>query len=229
MPVENPPRRRGCLFWGGLIAGIFLLFALLAGYAGYRYVRHLVYEYTDTRPTPIPVVHLSDTEITNLQQRVQNFDNSINQDKLVEPLILTAEEVNALIANANKSNSPSPVRLYFSFNDDRVQAQLSLPTDGFGLRMLRGRYFNGSGEFVVSLHNGRLLLHVRSLFVKGRPLPDRFMQSLRAQNFADAWTNNVEFDRALAKLQEVKIENGKLIVVPKLHSAEPAPQVEPGK
>jgi hypothetical protein len=229
IPAEKLPRCRGCLFWGGLIAGIFLLFALLAGYAGYRYVRHLVYEYTDTKPAPIPAVRLSNTEITNLQQRVQNFDNAINQDKLVEPLILTAEEVNALIANANKSNSPSPVRLYFSFNDDRVQAQLSLPTDGFGLRMLRGRYFNGSGEFAVSLHNGRLLLHVRSLSVKSRPLPERFMQSLRAQNFADSWTNNVEFDRALAKLQEVKIENGKLIVVPKVHAAGSGPQAESGK
>src|SRR6185437_12321169 len=52
IPAEKPQRRRGCLFWGGLIAGIFLLFALLAGYAGYRYVRHLVYEYTDTKPAP---------------------------------------------------------------------------------------------------------------------------------------------------------------------------------
>lgn len=229
MPAEKPRRRRGCLFWGGIIAGVFLLFALLAGYSGYRYFRHLVYEYTDTKPTEMPAVELSGTEITNLQKRVENFDTAIKVDKPVEPLILTADEINALIARAAKTNSSSPARLYFTFNDDRVHAQLSLPTDGIGLKMLKGRYFNGSGDFVVSLHDGRLMLHVKSLSVKGKPLPEQFMQSIRGQNFADAWTNNVDFDKALAKLQEVKIENGKLIVVPKISTSEAAPNLESGK
>lgn len=224
-PIENPPRRRrGCLFWGGIVAGILLLFALLAGYAGYRYIKHLVYEYTDTKPTEMPVVPMSAVEITNLQQRVERFDLAIKKDKPVEPLVLTADDINALIANAGRTNKSAmpPPRLYFQFNEDRVHAKLSVPTDGFGLKMLKGRYFNGSGDFSVSLHNGRLVLRVKSLSVKDKPLPEQFMQSIRAENFADAWTNDVEFDKALQKLQEVKIEKGKLIVIPKLAEGPPA-------
>jgi len=52
------------------------------------------------------------------------------------------------------------------------------------------------------------------------------MVSIRAENFADSWTNDVEFNQALAKLQEVKIENGKLIVIPKPPASEPAPKEE---
>jgi hypothetical protein len=225
MPAEKKAGR-GCLFWGGIIAAVFVLLALLTAYTGFRFFRHLVYDYTDTKPIETPAVHLSGAEMTNLQQRVQNFDKAIKADKAVEPLTLSAEEINALMANRTKTN-PSPVRLYFNFDADRVQAKLSLPTDGFGVKMLKGRYFNGSGDFTVSLQDGRLMVKVKSLSVKGRPLPENFMASIRAENFADGWTNDVDFNQAVAKLQEIKIENGKLIVIPKPHEAEPVPKAVP--
>ena len=227
-PVEAPKKRHGCLFWGGIIAGIFLLLGLLAGYAVYRYAHHLVDEYTDTQPLEIPTVQMSGTEITNLQRRVDNFDKAIKIDKPVEALVLTADEINALIAESTKTNASAP-RLYFSFNDNHVQAKLSLPTDGFGVRMLRGRYFNGSGEFALALHDGHLMLNIKSLSVKGKPLPDQFMQSLRTQNFADSWTNDTELNQALAKLQEVKIQNGELTVLPKMLGTNSAPVLESPK
>lgn len=224
MPAEKKSGR-GCLFWGGIIAAVLFLFVLLAVYAGYRYVKNLVVEYTDTKPLDVPVVQLSGTEITNLQHRVQSFDKALKQDKPVQPLILSADEINALIQEVTKTN-PVPVRLYFSFNDDRVQAQLSVPTDGFGLRMLKGRYFNGSGDFALSLHDGRLNLRVQSLSVKGRPLPEQFMQGMRTQNFADSWTNDADFNQAIGKLEEIKIEKGKLIVTPKPVEDRAAPTMQ---
>jgi hypothetical protein len=216
MEPQQKKSGRGCLFWGGIIAAVFLLFILLTIYAAFRYVKNTIAQYTDTKPLPAPALHLSATEVTNLQQRVHLFDQAIKNNKAVEPLSLSADEINELIAHEAKSNA-SPARLFFSFNSNQVQAQLSVPTDGIGLRMLKGRYFNGSGDFAVSLHGGRLNVNVKSLSVKGRPLPENFMAGLRTQNFADGWTNDVNFNEAIAKLEEVKIENGRLLVIPKSH------------
>src|ERR1041384_6457145 len=138
---ETPKKSgHGCLFWGGIIAGVLLLFAVLLGFAGFYYVKHLINEYTDTKPISMPAVQLSDAEVKILRERVDTFDKAVKAGKHVEPLILTADEINALIAKNNKS--ASPILLYFNFNEDRVQAQLSLPLDGIGIGMLRGRYFN---------------------------------------------------------------------------------------
>jgi hypothetical protein len=219
MESQQKKSGRGCLFWGGIIAAVFFLFILLTVYAGFRYVKNMIAEYTDTKPLPAPTLHLSAVEITNLQQRVHLFDQAIKSNKPVEPLSLSADEINELIAHEAISNA-SPARLFFSFNSNQVQAQLSVPTDGLGLRMLRGRYFNGSGNFAVALHDGRLNVNIKSLSVKGRPLPEKFLQPLREQNFADGWTNDVSFNEAIAKLEEIKIENGKLIVIPKPHEAQ---------
>jgi hypothetical protein len=211
---EQKKSGRGCLFWGGIIAAVLFLMVLLTVYAGYRFAKNMIAEWTDTKPLPAPALHLSGTEITNLQQRLHRFDVAMKSNKPVEPLSLSADEINSLIANEVKSN-PSPARLYFSFNSNQVQAQLSLPTDGIGVKMLRGRYFNGSGEFAVSLQDGRLNVNVKSLSVKGRPLPENFMVQIRTQNFADGWTNDPNFNQAMAKLEEIKIEDGRLIVIPK--------------
>jgi len=213
IPTEKPAGR-GCLFWAGIVAAVLLLVLLIASYAGYRFVRHLVNEYTDTKPIQVSGVRLSDAEITNLQARVKAFSDGVESNKPVGPLILTADEINALVNRPAKSNTGPDVRLYFTFNEDRVQAQLSLPLNGFGLRMLHGRYFNGSGDLLFSLNNGKVVLNVKSLSVKGKPVPEQWMQGIRNQNLADTWTNDPDFGDAFSRLEAIRVQGGKLFIVP---------------
>ena len=214
---------RGCLFWGGIIAAVLFLFLLLAVYGTYRYVKGMIAEWTDTKPLPAPTVQLSHSEITNLQQRVHAWDDGLKHNQAVGSLTLTADEINALIA-ADAPTNGLAARLFFSFNSNQVQAQISVPLKGIN-RWLEGRYLNGSGNFAVALHDGNLALRVKSLAVKGRQLPENFMQPLRAQNFAEGWTNDPNLGGAIAKFQEIKIEDGKLIVIPK--KSEPSPEAQP--
>lgn len=218
MNSEQQKSGRGCLFWGGIIAAVLLLCFLLTIYAGYRYVRHLVNEYTDSKPIEVATLHLSDAEMRNLQARVKGFNDAVESNRPVGPLILTADEINALVNRSTKTNSEPMPRLYFSFNEDRVQAQVSIPLDGIGLQMLHGRYFNGSGDLSFSLNNGRVVLNVKSLSVKGKPVPEQWMQGIRSQNLADAWTNNPDFGDAFSRLQAIRIHDGKLIIVPNTNS-----------
>jgi hypothetical protein len=214
MNSEQKSSGRGCLFWGGIIAALLLLCFLLTIYAGYRYVKHLVYQYTDSKPIEVATLRLSDAEITNVQARLKSFSEAMESNKPVGPLMLTADEINAVLDHAFKTNTGPVPRLYFSFNEDRVQAQLSIPLDGVGWKMLRGRYFNGSGDLSFSLSNGKTILTVKSLSVKGKPVPEQWMQGIRNQNLADAWTNNPDFGNAFSHLESIQIHDGKLIIVP---------------
>jgi hypothetical protein len=184
----------------------------------------VIAEWTDTKPLQAPAVVLSHSEITNLQQRVRTWDDGLKHNEAVGPLTLSADEINALIADEIKTNGP-PVRLFFSFNSNHVQAQLSVPMKGVFGHWLDGRYLNGSGNFTVALRDGNLALRVKSLAVKGRPLPEKFMQPLRAQNFAEGWTNDPNLSAAIEKFQEIKIEEGKLVVVPKVRETNAVPEL----
>ena len=217
---------RGCLFWGGIIAAVLCLLLLLTVYGAYRYFKGMILTWTDTKPLPAPALQMSRLEITNLQQRVHTWDDGLKHNHAVGPLTLTADEVNALIAAEVRTSGPPP-RLFFSFNSNQVQAQMSVPLNGMFGHWLDGRYLNGSGNFAVSLHDGNLALRVKSLAVKGKPLPENFMQSLRAQNFAEGWTNDPDLSAAVGKFEEIKIEDGKLIVIPKTNELPAEPRPEP--
>jgi hypothetical protein len=185
----------------------------LSRFVIFLFARSLINQYTDTKPVAVPAVQYSDDQIKLLHERIDGFKKALHDGKRTEPLTLTAEEINALIA---RSADPAlQLHLYVTFDEDRIQAQLSVPIEKLGVKILSGRYFNGSGEFLISLHDGSPQLQVKTLMVKDRLLRDNFMRAIQAQNFAAGWTNNPDFNEALGKLQEVKIEGGKLVVVPK--------------
>jgi hypothetical protein len=216
---------RGCLFWGGIIAAALFVFILLGIYGTYCYTKHLIAAWTDTKPLPTPALQLSHSEVTNLQQRVHAWNDGLKHNQPVGLLTLSADEINALIAADIPTNGPRP-QLFFSFNSNQVQAQLSVPLNGVFGHWLDGRYLNGSGNFAVSLHDGNLRLGVESLSVKGRPLPEKFLEGLRTQNFAQSWTNDPNLNEAIGKFREIKIEDGKLTVIPKVQQSQPQPQLE---
>jgi len=217
--MSDDPQRKshGCLFWGAIISGVFLLMFLtvvLVGYLGFRYVRGVVDKYTDSKPIAVRASPLSDEEVKAVQVRIDDFQKAIKGGAPPsEPLTLTADEISAVIA---KEVDPKlELRVYVAFEEERVKAQLSVPASKLGLPFVRGRYFNGSGEFAVYLHDGMLNVNVKSLAVNDKPLPEEVLRELRAKNFAEEWNRKPDVQNALSKLQEITMEDGKIIFVPK--------------
>jgi hypothetical protein len=243
MTPESPPQYqytvpkssgKGCLFWAGIVLGVIFLCVVLAGIGGYCFVRSLVNEYTDTKPTEFKVTLLSDADTKALKQRLHEFDNALTNDLPIEPLVLTADEINSLIAKKNNDK----IRVHFSLNENRLQAQMSIAGELFGFNLLRGRYLNGAGDFKVSMRDGKLFVGLRSLSVKGKPIPEKYMQDVRDQNFAESdmeeQTNNPELEDPFNRIKEIKIENGKLYVIPKKQkqpetTPKATPKLEAGK
>ena len=81
--------------------------------------------------------------------------------------------------------------------------------------MLKGRYLNGSATFNLSFHNGALSVTPQTIIVKGKPLPEVFMQEIRKQNLATKPADDPDAAALLRGLDDIQIKEGKLVIVPK--------------
>jgi hypothetical protein len=208
-------KRRGCLFYGCLSGTACLLAILVAFLFGLYQLKQMLNFFTDTHPAALPAVQMTPAEIEQLKQRIENFQDAVRSGRPAEALALSADEINALI-QTDPNLAPAKGKVYVTIEGDRLKGQVSLPLDQAGLPIFRGRYLNGSGIFAIGLHNGDLLVTAESVSVKGKPLPAVYMDRIRAENLAANLSNNPRASVALSHLQDVRITDGKLVVVPKV-------------
>ena len=217
--TDQPPKpRHGCFFYGCITGLVMLLLIAVGGLVTIYYAKKalsgLVNNYTDSQPMSLPSVQMSQADLDKLKQRWKEFAEAVRARRPTAPLVMSADEINALIASSPDQKLLKG-KFCVSFDGDRVKGELSLPLQEFGWKLLKGRYLNGSGTFNLSLQNGVLFLAPQTIVVKGKPVPDMYMQGLRNQNFAASLTNQPDVSAVLQGLQEIQVNDGKLIVVPK--------------
>jgi hypothetical protein len=228
MNGQPPKPRRGCFFYGCITGLVLLLLiaigGLIAVHYGKKALTGMINKYTDTQPMALPTVQISAADLDKLKQRFAAFEDAVKAGRPTPPLVLSADEINALIASS-PDRQQLKGKFYVSFDGDRVKGQLSLPLGEIGWKMFKNRYLNGSGTFNVSLRNGILFVAPQTVEVKGKPVPEMYMQGLRNANFAAGLTNQPDAMAVLQKLEDIQVKDGKLIVTPK-EKAE-APVVKP--
>jgi len=139
---------------------------------------------------------------------------------------LTADEINAWIATSPGGQALTG-KVYITIEGDQLKGQVSLPMAEVGLSIFKGRYLNGAVTFTLSFQKGVLHLTAQDITVKGKPLPTVYMQQIRQTDLAKDSANDPETKASLERFEEIKIENGKLIIVPKKPESESAqPPVE---
>lgn len=212
--AEQEKKRRGCFFYGGITAVILLAIVIIAGIVGVKVAKKIVADFTDTEPLPMPRVEMSSAEISSLQARAEKFRDDVQQRRSVGPLELTADEVNALIAN-DPDLAALKNRLYLSFEGGQVKAQFSVPANEIGLEPLRGKYINATGTFKFSFHDGQLFVTAETISAKGKPLAETFMRAIRGQNLAEKFNSDQKVQAALSKLESIEVKDGKLVITPK--------------
>lgn len=207
--------RRGCLFYGCISGIACLLIILIAFLLGLYQLKRMLNFYTDSRPAALPSVQMSPAEIEQLRMRIENFQDAVRTGRPTPPLTLTSDEINAFI-QTDTNFARVKGKLYVTIDGNRLKGQVSVPLDDLGLRIFRGRYLNGLGIFAVSLQKGNLIVTPDILVVKGKPLPGVYMDKIRSQNLAENLNNNPRASVGLNRLQEIRVSDGKLVVVPKL-------------
>jgi hypothetical protein len=216
---------RGCLFYGVLVVAVLLLVVVFAALMGVRYARNLVTQITDTEPMTLPAVEMSEADINRLQRRIERFRVAIQRGEAVEPLAVTAGEINALIAT-DPDVAAFRDRLYVFIEGGQLRAHMSFPAPELGLEMLRGRYVNATGTFAVALRDGHLRINAVALEARGKPVPENIMRRIRAVNIARELNDDPRVAGGLEHLSAIQVKDEQMLIVP-LNVAEPASTTVP--
>ncbi len=215
MTDEIPTRaQRGCLFYGGIAGIVCLVAVLVAGLLGLHQLRRMLRKYTDTKPMTMPAVEISAAKLDELQRRVELFRDDLRVGRPTAPLALSSDEINALIQHDPEFKTLKE-KAFVTLSGRQLEAQISVPMQQLGLPRFRGRYFNGTGVFSLSLRNGVLDARAEELMVKGQPLPPMYMNAIRRQNLAESANDNPRTSVGLNMLQSIEVRDGKLFLIPK--------------
>ena len=102
------PNQKGCMS-GGCLTGCLLTFgflvvlAICAGVGGYFWVSNQVAKYTSQTPVELPTVEYTPEQLAKLETRLETFKEAVEGGEAPEQnLVLTAEEINALISKEEK-------------------------------------------------------------------------------------------------------------------------------
>ena len=214
MADSQPKSRKGCLFYLGIIAAISLVMLALGAFFGLRYAKGMVNQLTDAQPVQLPTVQLPEAQMFQLHDRVTTFRNGVRDGDAVEPLELSADELNALIAT-EPMLAPWKNHLFVIINSNQLSAQISFRAEDVGLMRLQGRYVNATGVFDVAIRTNELQITADSLSVRGKLVPRNIMREVSAENLADRFNQDPKVSAGLRKLQAIEVKDGKLIIVPK--------------
>jgi hypothetical protein len=210
--VEPPPKERGCFFYGCIIASVLAVLMLLAlalgGYFGYKAYLGFVQQYTSTARVALPKVEMPEAQREALLERFRAFRKALEKGEDAEPLVLTGDELNVLLAG----NADVADKVHFIIEGDVLKGEVSLPLSGLGLPGLKGRYFNGKATFLASLRDGQLDVRIDSAEVNGKPISEQIMTELRNTNMAQDAAKDPDNARFLNKLDSIEIEDGKITI-----------------
>ena len=214
--VEAPPRQKGlgCFARGCLILFVFAIVLAIACFAGMYWgfqrhsaIVHGIYWLAKTHsiaqgPVPVPEFTGSDTQIQNVRERWQDFEQKTRAGQAAE-IELTADDINALIA----ANRDARGKVFASINGNQLRLQASIPLGEVLGRP--GYYFNGdiTVEFKgpESLDNPQL----NRIVVNGEQVPSDLLnwkyRSRRLREYLADYRN--EYD-----IGTVEVRDGKLIL-----------------
>ena len=217
-----PKKRRGCFFYGCITSlALVLVLVLVFGFGAAKFVSYInatIVKYTDTVPAPLPKADMGSNEFAQLENRVSAFGKALDAHTNTLPLTLNTTEINALLENSQQAKAAKiKDHIYLTLQGDQIKAQESLPLGDFiqaPFIKTAGRYLNGDAVLGVVLTNSEVSVVIKSMNVKGSPLPDEYLARLQTveeslmTNVNNDPTNRAFFDR----IESAVVRDGVLII-----------------
>jgi hypothetical protein len=232
-PVAPPPRKSGCGL-GGLGCGLGCLIAVAACvglvifgvFAAKNYFGKMVDEYTATEYVPITAPQASPEQVASAVEKFDSFSQGMGVGGSPVPLTLTGEELNLILWN-HPNFAPAAGKANVAIEGDVLSSEVSLNFDelpipeGFVADALKGKFFNGEVSLKLGMAAGQPALYLEGLAVNGNSVPDAFLSGMKSQNLLQDAAKNPEATAFFERIEDLRIEDGKLIIVPKANSTQP--------
>lgn len=164
-------------------------------------------EFTAAEAVELPTVENNEETVS----RLDTWRESLESGEGKTALVLTEEDINVLIQH-HPDMEWLAGKVHVSIEGSDITGDMSFPLDeipGFS-----GRYFNGSATFDLSLDNGRLYFYLSEASVKGEPVPEEVMASLRSTNLAEDMNRDPQFQDELSSLSSISITDGVVKILP---------------
>ena len=200
---------KSCCLYGciGLVV-VTLLAVLVAGgvaYYAYKWVTDAVENLTGTEPVELPVTELSPDSQETLDAKLADLESALDGQSETKEFVLTADELNGMLDG--RKDLPYGDWVHLAIQDGVITGQVSMPLDETPFAFLgKGRYFNGTGTFEVSILNGRLGVFLVDVDVKDAEIPANFVQQIRSKNLAEE-VHDPELLALFSKVDELKVED----------------------
>ena len=211
VPAAAKPKR-GCLFYAAVTAGILFLLTLGLTVLAVLVGRSALIGWTQTAPAAFAPATSGAERTTELEKSFKEFQDSVKKTGAVPPLVLTGEDINALIALKSTAAEPIKDWIHVDIVSDTFKGQVSLPLGRFGVPFMKGRHLNADGAFKVSLADGVLLITADSLALKGEPVSESLMSAVRKENFARDVYRRPDTAEAVKRFESIDIKDGRLTV-----------------
>ena len=222
LPVSEKKFPWGCLFGG--CATVLLLVVLGTAatiYGAFRLVKSQVEAYTSATPSDIPVVNYTPEEIAAARKRLDDFKVALEKGEEQPPLVLTADDINAIISSEKEFAG----KLFVKIEDGEITGEASFPADAIPL-VGKGRYFNGSVSLKASLEKGNLVVTLDEATVNGKPVPAEVMEGMRNQNLAKDAFKDPKAAEFLSKFESLTIDDNCIILIPAKPKTKPDPKAD---
>ncbi len=219
---DSLPRQRGCFFYGCVIASVLAVLLIIGlaalAFVFVRWFSGFVEEWTSTVPAELPRIQISETERESARERVVAFRKALEEGTATNPLVLTSDDLNALI----EADPDFQGRVFARVEGDKLKGRISIPLDELEIGMFNGRYLNGEAEFKASLSDGILVVTLETLEFNGKHPPEWFMAEMRKQNWAKDAYDNPKNAEMIRRFESMDIKDGTIILKPRIHSKTPA-------
>ncbi|MEM7603078.1 MAG: hypothetical protein AAF357_16905 [Verrucomicrobiota bacterium] len=211
----------------GIGCGIGCLVVLVVGavlaIVGFNLLKKAAVSFVESNTSDVPVELLapevSQPVIESAIKRFDDFCASLEGGEITGPLVLTDEDINALIANHPDFSAVSEA-MVVSIDGDSLSSEVSVSLDDLNLppsfltESIAGKYFNGEVTLSLGMVGGNPAMFIEALSLGGNPIPSQFMTELSKENILKEAQSDPEMQKFFDKIEAMEVKEGKLTIVP---------------